>query len=113
MSENQSRNEPFQLADDFLQDDETPIPLSRPPLTVPQRLCAIEHRQVVQGNDLKEIRLVLKELVPEVKKLKSWSDWSKPILKGVAPVVLTAAAAQFPAAKAFIMGILNAITIAN
>jgi len=34
-------------------------------------------------------------------------------LKGVAPVVLTAAAAQFPAAKHFIMSILNAITIAN
>lgn len=112
MSNNQAPNEPFELADDFLS-EETPEPVSRPPLTVPQRLTAIEHRQLVHGNDLKEIKGVLKDLVPQVKSLKSWSDWSKPILKGVAPVVLTAVAAQFPAAKHFVMGLLNAITIAN
>jgi hypothetical protein len=92
------------VRDDFLAGDT--------PMTIPQRLEAIERRQVSQGTDIAEIKDTLKVLVPEVQTLRAWARWSKIGLKA-APIVLTAAAAQFPAAKAFILAMLNAITVAQ
>lgn len=104
-------NEPFELGSGDYTDDESER-LSNVPLTVGQRLTAMELRQLDQSKDIKMIKHTLVSLVPEVNRMKAMTRWGSIGLKTI-PVLLTALAAQFPQFKSFILAVMNAVTVAQ
>lgn len=106
-------NQPFPLASDFeeaepisfnlqQQPGETPGNYGMP-LTMPQRLFAMERRQAEQGKELKSINTK----VDQILKTLSWRAKVGTTVKATAPLVLAAAAAQFPQAKGLLKALLD------
>lgn len=97
--------EPFQLRE---APEDTPPPMSGPAaMTIPQRMYAMEQRQVLQGRDISS----LNEKMDRALKMLSWKATVSTGIKAGAPLLLTALAAQFPQAKVYLKALLDALSV--
>lgn len=108
----QAPAQPFSFASDFLGEDTPPpeSPLPAPPgtMTVDQRLFALETGQVA-------LLKAVKELQPEVKRLRLEAKVLKYVKSGAFITLLTAVGnvlvAQLPGAKAWVPAIIEAVRV--
>lgn len=100
--------QPFPLADDFTPVEEepfelrhsTPLPVGTyPPMTMPQRMYALEQRSAAQGKDIKAI----------LRKL-SWRQTVKTVGYPIVSAGATAAAAHYPQLKPILEAVLSFFT---
>ena len=99
-----TQRQPFPFADDYTEVDEEPFELHESipptigreqPMTMPQRMYALERRQVAQGKDLKAVVAKMDQIL----KMMSWKQSVKTIGYPVVSVAATAAASHFPQLK--------------
>jgi hypothetical protein len=104
--------QPFSLASDYIPVDEepfelhsdTPVPTShRVPMTMPQRMHALEVGQVAQRKDIK----VLDAKMDKVLKKLSWRQTAKTVGYPVASAAATAAATHYPQFKPILDAVLG------
>lgn len=103
--------QPFPYADDYeAPEDEEPFelgPESQPPMTVPQRMLAMEKRQMVQGKELKAVHTKVDKLL----KMMAWKQRAKQVAYTAGPALLTALAAQFPQAKHLLLSLIDFLQV--
>lgn len=105
-------SQPFPFADDYqapgveepfeLRETTPPMSGESTPMTMPQRMHAMEQRQVAQSRDIK----ALNTKMDQVLKILSW----KARAKAVAPLLIPAVAAQFPQAKGWLKALLDIVS---
>lgn len=102
--------EPFPHADDYDEpdhsdtSDSTP-PVSYPPMTVPQRLFAVERQQIETRKEVKALSIKVDRLL----KVASWKNSVKKVGYPVLTAAVMTASQHFPQFKDLLSAILSAL----